>query len=155
MFFSDPSKAVGEMLRVTKEGGKIALAVWGKSENNPFSSRVTSVLSRYLPPAPVVAGGHDAFRFAEPGTLAEILKSAGAAAVQDRLLKFRIAAPISIDRFWEMRSETSETLRNKVAQLAPDERTRIAKEVKEEIAVFFAKGVMDFPAEMRIVTGFR
>src|SRR5207253_2875440 len=35
MFFPDPSAGLREMLRVTKSGGALALAVWQKSEHNP------------------------------------------------------------------------------------------------------------------------
>ncbi|HVI71818.1 MAG TPA: class I SAM-dependent methyltransferase, partial [Pyrinomonadaceae bacterium] len=53
MFFPDPLAAVREMLRVIKPEGRIAFAVWGKSDLNPYACVVTGVLSRYVPPAPV------------------------------------------------------------------------------------------------------
>src|SRR6185436_16116582 len=66
MFFPDPVGAVREMLRVIKPEGRVALAVWGKSELNPYSYVVTNVVSRYVPAAPVAPDAPDAFRFAEP-----------------------------------------------------------------------------------------
>src|SRR5881394_918848 len=47
MFFPDPLAGLREMLRVTKREGAIALAVWGKSELNPFSYLITDVVARY------------------------------------------------------------------------------------------------------------
>jgi len=70
MFFPDPLAGVGEMLRVTRPGGRIALAVWDKSELNPYSYRVTEVVSRHIQTSPADPDAPDLFRFAEPGMLA-------------------------------------------------------------------------------------
>lgn len=154
MFFPDPLAALREMLRVTKVRRSFSLVVWDKSELNPFSYLVTNVVARYFdvaaPADPSVPG---AFRFAEPGILARILRDAGAADVQDRPLKFLIAAPISPKGFWEMRSETSGTLREKLATLPPREVELIAQEVQEAVREFFPEGQMSFPAQMIIVSG--
>src|ERR1043165_6544237 len=118
MFF--PESAFAEILRVTKPGGTIAFAVWGKSELNPFCYLVTNTMARHVesPPADLNAPG--AFRFAEPGKLVSVLRDAGAVKVHERLLTFDIAAPISSQEFWEMRARTSETLRTKLATLAAE-----------------------------------
>jgi len=153
MFFPDPLAALREMLRVTKNGGAMALAVWDKSELNPFSYVITNVVGRYFdspPPDPSVPG---AFRFAEPGVLAGLLKDAGATEVKEQSLKFHIAAPISPKEFWEMRSETSGTLREKLAKLSPEQADLIAQEAKEAVREFFPNNQMSFPAQMIIVTG--
>ena len=39
MFFPDPLVALREMLRVIRPGGTISLAVWHKSEMNPYAER--------------------------------------------------------------------------------------------------------------------
>jgi len=153
MFFPDPLAALREMLRVTKNGGAMALAVWDKSESNPFSYVITNVVSRYFdapPPDPSVPG---AFRFAETGVLAGLLRDAGATEVNERSLKFHIAAPISPKEFWEMRSETSGTLREKLAKLSPEQADLIAQEAEEAVREFFPNNQMSFPAQMIIVTG--
>src|SRR6266545_6776538 len=104
MFFPDPLAALREMLRVTKHEGVIALAVWGKSELNPFSYLITNVVARHFEAAPSAdPNAPGAFRFAEPGSLARILAEAGGVDVKERVLKFNIAAPISPEQFWELR----------------------------------------------------
>ena len=153
MFFPNPLAALREMLRVTKPGGALILVVWHKSELNPFLHLVTDVLSRYVETPPADHDAPGAFRFAEPGSLANILKEAGARDVRERVLKFRMEAPISIDEFWELRSETSGTLREKLGRLSEDQARRVAQDVKEAVREFFPKGQMNFPAQMIIVTG--
>ena len=153
MFFPDPLAGLQEMLRVTKPEGRIALAVWGKSELNPYSYCVTDVISRYVPAQPVAPDAPDAFRFAEPGKLAEILKQAGAIDVDERVINFDFAAPLSLDEFWPFRSEISESLRTKLSKLSSEEKARIADEVREKVREFFPDGQMKFPAQMIIVSG--
>ena len=60
----------------------------------------------------------DAFRFAAPGKLRDVLREAGAVAPSERLLQFTIHAPVSVEDFWTLRCETSETLRKKLAMLS-------------------------------------
>ena len=153
MFFPDPLSGLREMLRVIKSEGSLSFAVWHESNLNPFSYIVTQVISHHvtMPPADPDAPG--AFRFAAPGKLAQILTEAGANRVRERLLKFHIEAPISRDEFWEMRSGTSGTLREKLDAMPADLRLKIANEVKEAVAEFFPDERMSFPAQMLIVTG--
>jgi len=153
MFFPDPFAALREMLRVTNEGGAISLAVWDKSELNPFSYAVTNVIARYFDSPPEDPNAPGAFRFAEFGTLALLLKDAGATDVKERALSFHVAAPISPKEFWEMRSETSGTLRKKLATISTRQADVIAQEAQEAVRQFFPNNQMKFPARMIIVSG--
>ena len=153
MFFPDPVAGVREMLRVIKPESSVSFAVWRESRANPFAYTVTDVLARYIkmPPADPEAPG--AFRFAEHGKLARVLVEAGAVRVRERMLKFSIQAPISREEFWEMRSVTSGTLREKLAAMSAEQRLRFASEVREALAEFFPNERMRFPAQMLIVAG--
>jgi len=155
MFFPDPLAGLQEMLRVTKQDGVIALAVWDKSELNPFSYLVTDVVGRHFEAAatPADPNAPGAFRFAEHGSLARILQNAGAVDVKERALEFHIAAPISPKEFWQMRSGTSAGLREKLARLSQPEADLVAKEAQEAVREFFPNNQMKFPAQMIIVTG--
>ena len=151
MFFPDPLAGLREMLRVVRPDCAVSLAVWGRSDLNPFAHVITSVVSRHVDTTPET-GAPDAFRFAEPGTLARVLEEAGAAGVRERVLKFRIEAPVSPAEFWAMRSETSDTLRAKLAGLTAEARVRVAQEVEEAVREFFPEGLVSFPAQILVVT---
>ncbi len=156
MFFPQPVAALREMLRVTKREGVISLAVWGKSELNPFSYVITDVVARYFEAdAPTDQNAPGAFRFAEPGSLARTLADAGAGDIKERVLQFNIAAPISLDHFWELRSETSGTLREKLATLPTSQANLLAQEAKQAMSEFFSNSEMSIPAQMIIVTAYK
>jgi SAM-dependent methyltransferase len=151
MFF--PDEAFSEILRVTRPGGAIGFAVWRESELNPFCYLVTDVMSRHVETPPPDLDAPGAFRFAESGKLAGVLRDEGAIDLRERVFKFDIAAPISPPQFWEMRSAISETLRTKLATLTAAEKSQIGTEVVEAVKGFFPHQQMKFPAEMLIVSG--
>jgi ubiquinone/menaquinone biosynthesis C-methylase UbiE len=153
MFFPDVPAAFREMLRVVKPQGALCFVVWGKNELNPFTYCVQKVISRYVEMPPVDPGDPGAFRFAESGKLAELLAQAGAVDVRERELNSRIEAPISVEQFWELRSATSGTLREKLATLPEEDARRAALEVQESVHEFFPNGQMSFPAQMLLISG--
>ena len=153
MFFPDPVASIREMLRVTKPGGSLALAVWHKSELNPFCYVVTGVIDRHINAGAVDPDAPNAFRFAEPGKLAGILTEAGAKDVKEHEVKFNLEAPVTPLQFWAMRSQTSDTLREKLAKLSADEQAQITSEIEQAVNEFFPSNQMRFPAQMIVVTG--
>ena len=153
MLFPDPSAAVREMLRVTKPGGRLAFVVWHKSDLNPFCYVVTNVMDQHIKSQAADPDAPGAFRFAEPGKLASVIREAGAVDVKDAVLKFEIAAPVSPQEFWTMRSKMSDTLRAKLNELPADEQARVASEVEQAVQQFFPQNQMKFPAQMIVASG--
>jgi ubiquinone/menaquinone biosynthesis C-methylase UbiE len=153
MFFPDSVGAMREMLRVVRPGGSLTFAVWGKSEVNPFCYLVSGVMDRHVKAAEADPDAPNAFRFAEVGKLAGVMKEAGAVDVRDEVVSFDLEAPVSALEFWIMRSQTSDTLREKLAKLPSSEQAQIADEVQHAVQKFFPNNQMKFPTHMLIATG--
>jgi len=153
MFFPSPVAAVRELLRVLKPGGKLALAVWYLAETNPFFYILSRVIERYTDSPPPLPDALDAFRFATPGKLREILVEAGAMAPSERLLQFDIEAPVTVEDFWTLRSEISEKLREKIAKLSTEQLAEVKRESLEALRPYATGRGMSFPAQVLIISG--
>lgn len=153
MFFPDPTAGLREILRVIKPGAHLSFVVWADREVNPFFSMVTEILEKFIPVEAEDEDASAAFRFATPGKLARLLNEAGATSVTECTLKFKIEAPITPARFWELRTEMSDTFRSKLAQLDEDQVAAVKEAVQQAVAVYFENGAMSFPAQALVVSG--
>jgi ubiquinone/menaquinone biosynthesis C-methylase UbiE len=153
MFFPSPVDAIREMLRVLKPGRKLALAVWHFAERNPFHYTLSRVIDRYVESPPLAPDAPDAFRFATPGKLAEVLTAAGVKAPSERLFQFAIEAPVSVEDFWTLRCEMSEKLRGKIASFSQEQLEEAKRQVLEAFREYSTNRGLSFPAEVLIVSG--
>ena len=153
MFFPYVVAGLREVLRVVKPGGPVSFLVWAGKDVNPFFSEVTEILDRFVPAEPELEDAPGAFRFATPGKLAKLLLEAGATSITERAFEFSIAAPIGVEQFWELRTEMSDTFRNKLARLVPDQVAAIKYTVQKKVGSYFKTGGMVFPGQALIVTG--
>jgi ubiquinone/menaquinone biosynthesis C-methylase UbiE len=153
MFFPDVPAGLREILRVAKPGGYVSFLVWASREVNPFFSILTEALDKFVPPEVEDEDAPAAFRFARPGKLKKALEDAGAVDVTERELDFMIELPIDVERFWELRTEMSDTFRNKLKKLSPEQVAAIKSAVEKGVASYFKSGGMRFPAQVRVVSG--
>jgi hypothetical protein len=71
----------------------------------------------------------------------------------ERLLQFRIEAPISVEDFWTLRREMSDKLNEKMAMLSNKQATKVKSEMLEALNEYSTDRGMSFPAEVLIVSG--
>jgi ubiquinone/menaquinone biosynthesis C-methylase UbiE len=153
MFFPDVLAGLRELLRSVKPGGTISLLVWAPREVNPFFTVITDLLNQFVSAEPEAEDAPTAFRFATSGKLASLLREAGATDVTETPVPFRIEAPIDIERFWELRTEMSDTFRSKLAQLSTEQVSAARDAIKKAVAEYFENGSMSFPAQALVVSG--
>ena len=77
MLMADPSAALAETERVLRPGGRVALAVWGRSEDNPFFELIGTALVEAGLMAPFGQDGPSPFSMASGQFTGDLLRRAG------------------------------------------------------------------------------
>jgi SAM-dependent methyltransferase len=131
MFATDPARAASEMRRVLRPGGRLAVAVWGPRERNPWLGFVFDAVSAQLGhpvPPPGVPGP---FSLEDSGELAALLSDAGLADVVVGELPVPLRAG-SFEEWWTRTRALAGPLAKMLASL-PEEAERAIRDRLREI----------------------
>jgi SAM-dependent methyltransferase len=128
MFCPDPERAVGEMRRVLRPGGRMVVAVWGHPRQNPFFDVMFTAGKDVLGLAPPDAGDPGPFRLASADRLGALLRGANLShvVVEPLAMTFETA---SVDDFVQMFSDLA--LKSRMARLSTADRARLRIAVAE------------------------
>jgi len=131
MYVPEPAKALAEAWRVLAAGGRAAFLVWGRQEENDQFVVLEEVLLRELNIEPH-EGPFTPTRFGEAGALEALLKEAGFARAEERVLRFNPRVDPAT-RFW--RAQAALRLGERLRQLG----TEAAERLDETLAQAFER----------------
>ncbi len=154
MFATDPDRAAREIARVLRPGGRVALAVWGPRERNPWLGIVFDAVSdqigRPVPP-PGIPGP---FSLADAGRLELLLTGAGLEDVSVGELSVPLRAG-SFDEWWERTSALAGPLATIVASLPEQAAQALRARLREAVRPFETPTGLEFPGVSLIAAGRR
>lgn len=150
-FFPDTQKALREMRRVLKNGGKLAVSVHGSQENVPYFTSIRSSILHYIPDIRP-AGSPDPFRFGNPEALAAELENADLKNVQVQSYTYTYNAG-SFYKYWnECMQSTASAIRRKLEAAGSEVLQKIKEETREKAEKYLKEGKLHFPWEILIAS---
>jgi ubiquinone/menaquinone biosynthesis C-methylase UbiE len=155
MLFPNMAHALREIVRVLKPEGRVAFIAQGPLEQNPWQTSIVRVLRKYVQIPPPEVGAPHAYRFAQPGTLSQVLRDAGFRHVHEASQKVSWPWPGSPERYWTYRCETGARFPQYLASLPWALQTAVRKEVIASIGEYYDGQQVHFTAVIVIASGVR
>jgi ubiquinone/menaquinone biosynthesis C-methylase UbiE len=153
MFFPDIAKAMSEIRRVLKPGGRFCFAVFGTIDENPvFKVSLGPFLRRVTMPAPPPDAPH-IFRFADEGKLAKTLSAAGFQGVRTYKQPVTFSWPGPPEECWQATSELAAPFKKLIEAIPPEEKETVIAEVLDGVRKFQTGDRINLPATVVIAVG--
>jgi ubiquinone/menaquinone biosynthesis C-methylase UbiE len=152
MLFPNPAKALTEMRRVVKPGGKVAVIVYATLERNPYHGILHKTVRRIGNiPAPV-PGEPWMYALGEPGALEEVYRKADFLNVSVRAVLIQRRLPSAAAAVETMRKGAGDT-RELMNRLNEADRERAWVEMAEQFKQFEGPNGLEIPGEVLIAVG--
>lgn len=154
MFFADAAGAMKECWRVLLPRGRAAFMVWGAPQQ-PFFAMTAGVLRRFVSIPEPEEGAPHVFRYAAPGSLAEVMRAAGFVSVREENLRIDCVRQGTPEEFWEEFREVAAPFRPLIEGLTPERRAELDREVLAAMRAFVSGAALKFHVEVNLASGAR
>jgi ubiquinone/menaquinone biosynthesis C-methylase UbiE len=152
IYFPDQQRALGEMKRVLKPGGRVAAIVYSTAENNKFFSMPVSIIRRRAALGPPLAGQPGPFSLGSPGVLEDAYQRAGFRDIEVRLVPAPLRLPKAADCL-RFEQESFGALHQMLSSLDADAQKAAWDEIGTELQKFDTTEGFVGPCEMVVAVG--
>lgn len=152
IYFPDQQRALKEMLRVLKPGGKVAAIVYSTPEKNKFFSVPVSIIRNRAKLAPPLPGQPGPFSLGAEGIIERAFSQAGFKNVKSELVDSPLLLP-SAKECVRFEKESFGALHQMMSTLSDGEKDSVWNEIEEELTKFESKNGFAGPCEMVVAVG--
>ena len=152
IYFPDQGRALAEMRRVLKPGGRVAAIVYSTAENNRFFSVPIGIIRRRAQLPPPAAGQPGPFSLGSPGVLEERYRQAGFRDIETRVVAAPLRLPTAAE-YVRFARESFGALHQMLAGLPEAERESVWQEIAAELRQFQGPGGFEGPCELVVGVG--
>jgi len=152
IYFPDQQKALKEMLRVLKPGGKIAAIVYSTPEKNKFFSVPVSLIRSRAQLPPPLPGQPGPFSLGAEGVIEKAFSQAGFKNVRSEL----VSSPLLLSSAKEcvrFEKESFGALHQMMSSLTDEEKESVWNEIEHELQQFESDYFFAGPCEMVVAVG--
>ncbi len=152
MFFRDPVLALQELRRVLRPGARACVLAWGRFEQ-PYWKSMMGVVHRHVGGPLLQPGGPNPFRFAESGSLSEVLSSAGFRGVEEETRTLPWAWPGTVEEVWEQAQAVSVPFRPLLERVPAEMWPQVHAEVHAAVRKYSDGEKIAFGASVVLASG--
>ena len=152
IYFPDQQKALKEMLRVLKPGGKVAAIVYSTPEKNKFFSVPVSIIRNRAKLPPPLPGQPGPFSLGAEGIIEKAFSQAGFKNVRSEL----VPSPLQLSSAKEcvrFEKESFGALHQMMNSLPDPEKESVWEEIEKELQKFETETGFTGPCEMVVAVG--
>lgn len=152
IYFPDQQKALKEMLRVLKPGGKVAAIVYSTPERNKFFSVPVSIIRNRAKLPPPLPGQPGPFSLGAEGIIEKVFSQAGFKNVISELVE----SPLLLSSAKEcvlFEKESFGALHQMMSGLSDSEKESVWNEIERELQKFESGNGFAGPCEMVVAVG--
>ncbi len=152
IYFPDQQRALKEMLRVLKPGGKMAAIVYSTPEKNKFFSVPVSIIRNRAKLPPPLPGQPGPFSLGAEGIIEKVFLQAGFINVKAEIVDSPLLLP-SAKECVQFEKESFGALHQMMSGLSATEKESVWEEIERELQKFETENNFIGPCEMLVAVG--
>ncbi len=152
IYFPDQQRALKEMLRVLKSGGKVAAIVYSTPEKNKFFSVPVSIIRNRAKLPPPLPGQPGPFSLGAVGVIEKAFLQAGFINVKSVLVNSPLELPLAKDCV-QFERESFGALHQMLSGLSDSDSQTVWNEIEQELKQFETEKGFIGPCEMIVAVG--
>jgi ubiquinone/menaquinone biosynthesis C-methylase UbiE len=154
MFFADLPKALREIRRVLKPGGRFTSVAWGSMQQPYFETTIGTIL-KVCPELQLPESGQAMFKFGKVGALTQALREAGFMTAQDELRDVDWTWPETPEDVWQYFQAVTVPFSALFKSVPENRRNEIDSAVLESMRRYEKNGEIRFGGKFILATATR